>query len=531
MTDRHGPTSLAPAAPFAVAAAVPFLALLVPPDTHEAPQTWAAAALTVLIGVLALFARRLGVPSWMQGSLALLYLPVVALLRDSEGGALSGYGPLLLIPLLWVALYGDRRTLALCIVGIGLVLVLPVWLIGGTGYEEDVETRRTVVWIIASLLVGPTVQELVRRTRSGEQRYRSVFEQVRDVVFQTDSSGRWMLLNPAWTALTGHETASTIGRPIDDFLHPDDRTPTRTALQQLVSASVAEYRAELRIVTIAGEERWVEASFHRIEPEPGSRPDPDHAAAIGGTLTDVTDRHEAERMKEQFFALVSHELRTPLAAIVGYLELLEEEEYERLSEDGRSFVAVMQRNSVRLMRLIADLLFAAQVDAGTMTLLSEPVDLAAVVRESCESIAPRAADAGLELQHQVEFEPVIMGDRERLGQVLDNLLGNALKFTPAGGKIVARLMAAATDGIAPHATIEVVDSGPGISEADQARLFRRFQRARSADEQAVQGVGLGLAITRAIVEGHGGRITVHSSLGEGSCFRVALPLHADPDRD
>jgi signal transduction histidine kinase len=241
-------------------------------------------------------------------------------------------------------------------------------------------------------------------------------------------------------------------------------------------------------------------------------------------LSDVTARREAERMKDEFSALVSHELRTPLTSIIGYLELLRDDA-ERDGDDPSArqrvqFLNVVDRNARRLLRLVGDLLFVAQVEAGKLSLDEGDVDLGTIARESVEAAAPRAAHAGVELTLEATDVPAVRGDRDRLGQALDNLVSNAIKFTPEGGRVVVGL--ACEDD---RAVLEVSDTGIGISEVDMQQLFQRFFRTQRATSAAIPGVGLGLTIAQAIVHGHDGQISVQSLDGEGTTFRIELPLH------
>lgn len=504
-------------AAFVVAMALPFLLPLLPGARHDLAGTLLALALNIAIVALGYVSLRHGL-RWAETPLALSYLLVVAILRDTQGGAVSGYGPLLLIPLLWIAMHGSRGGMAACIVGIGVVLILPVYLIGGSGYQQDVEVRRTIVWIVVAALVGPTVQRLVHSLRESELQYRSVFENVREVIFQTDFDGRWTMLNPAWTEITGHPVANSIGQPFTDFVHPDDRSGNAAKFEQLRAEATDGYHHAMRYTTLDGSHRWLEVWARRHYNSVGD------VLGVTGTLIDITDRFEAERLKEQFFALISHELRTPLASIIGYLELLEEEDGDRLSPEGSGFVTVMQRSSQRLMRLIGDLLFAAQVEAGQLALLQEATDIASVVRHASDAFAPLAAERELDLRCAIDPDlGVIDGDPHRLGQVVDNLLSNALKFTPRGGSVELRLQEALGPNGELGVRLQVQDDGPGIPQSEQAILFERFQRASAADAQAIQGVGLGLAIVRAIVDGHGGAITLRSRVGAGTTFEVWLP--------
>jgi signal transduction histidine kinase len=226
---------------------------------------------------------------------------------------------------------------------------------------------------------------------------------------------------------------------------------------------------------------------------------------------------EADRMKDEFVALVSHDLRTPLTSIIGYLELALEN--EDLPQTERRYLEVVERNSERLMHLVNDLLFVARLEAGEMDIHLDELDLATVVRQAVEEAGPRARAKEIALETETDSAPTVSADRGRMFQLLDNLVGNAIKFTPAGGKVEVRLSRRGD-----FARLEVEDSGIGIAPDDQRRLFERFFRAANTRGDQASGTGLGLYIARAIVEAHGGSIDVSSTLGAGTCFCVELPL-------
>ena len=228
---------------------------------------------------------------------------------------------------------------------------------------------------------------------------------------------------------------------------------------------------------------------------------------------------ELDRLKDEFLSLVSHELRTPLTSIRGYLDLVLDEEAGELNPEQRRFLKAVERNSGRLLRLVGDLLFVAQADAGRLTLERAKVDVAALAADCVEAARPVAAQRSIELHLAAEPVPALVGDRGRLAQVLDNLVSNALKFTPEGGRVEVR-----TSVTGDYVRLEVEDSGIGIPAEEQPRLFERFFRAASATEQAIPGTGLGLAIVKAIVEAHAGRIELVSAPGKGTTFLVELPL-------
>ncbi len=184
---------------------------------------------------------------------------------------------------------------------------------------------------------------------------------------------------------------------------------------------------------------------------------------------------------------------------------------------------MIERNARRLVRIVGDLLFAAQVDGSPLLLEPGEVDLAALVRDAVELARPRAEQCGVALATELQALEPCVGDRDRLAQVLDNLLSNALKFTRPGGRVVVRL-----SGDGASAQIEVEDSGVGIPAEELPHLFDRFYRARNATGRSIPGLGLGLAIVRTVVEAHGGTVSVRSRHGEGACFTIALPA-ADTD--
>ena len=250
------------------------------------------------------------------------------------------------------------------------------------------------------------------------------------------------------------------------------------------------------------------------------------AETIQRLLAEQNERlREVDRMKDEFVSLVSHELRTPLTSICGYVELLTEEGAE-LTADQRRFLSIVDRNSHRLVELVGDLLFLAQIDAGKFTIEREEFDLAQLVLESVEACRPLAETREIELSDEIGSLPPFVGDRGRVAQILDNLVSNALKFTPSGGRVHVTLKA---DG--GRALLEVADTGVGIPANEQSQLFERFFRSSAARENAIPGTGLGLTITKAIVERHGGTIALESAENAGTTVSVELPVEAPADAD
>jgi len=248
--------------------------------------------------------------------------------------------------------------------------------------------------------------------------------------------------------------------------------------------------------------------------------------AIQGLVAQTAERaaelERAAHAKDDFLALVSHELRTPLTSIIGYVEMLAEDRTSTLDEQ-RRFLEIVLHNAERLARLVNDLLFVARADLDRLDLTLGPVEIAPLLAEVAGSARPAAEAKGVELWVEATASGAALGDRERLRQVLDNLVSNGVKFTPEGGRVA--MSASRSDG---HILIGISDTGVGIAESELPHLFQRFYRTPTALAQAIPGTGLGLVIAQAIAHAHGGEIRVDSRLGEGTRFTFAIPRAEEP---
>lgn len=303
--------------------------------------------------------------------------------------------------------------------------------------------------------------------------------------------------------------------------------PAGDALDELLAASHFEFRHDSeRAVRIAGLLGWMKGIVAALavalvlRRAARMRARSAKAEAESQLISDLNFKlRESDRIKDEFVATVSHELRTPLTSIRGYLELMLDQE-AGLSKQGRDFLAVVDRNSKRLLGLVTDLLFLAQADGDQFELKIEPFDPQQLVEEALASAQPHAAAQQITLVSRVGLVPEVAGDRARLAQMLDNLVSNALKFTPPGGRVEVRLYSEA-DG---STVLEVADTGMGIPKAEQEMLFTRFFRSSTATKNLIAGTGLGLSIVKLTAEAHGGTLSVESVEGEGTTFRVVLPL-------
>jgi signal transduction histidine kinase len=346
---------------------------------------------------------------------------------------------------------------------------------------------------------------------------RAVLDSTVDGILLSDADGNVQLANRPVLILTRELGMSYEGPVVDRLLSVAHRVKDEE-----------KYRAAMESLRSNPDE----ATFDEFEDAVSGRVFQGFTAPVrddrGGflgrvwTLREVTQQRELDRLKDDFVATVSHELRTPLTSMMGFLEMIREGEAGQLTDEQKRFLAIVYRSSERLQRLVGDLLFVARLDANGLQLHFDDVDVAEVVGDAVESASALARSRTIEFRSELADVPVVTGDKERLSQLVGNLISNALKFTPAGGTVTARTF---TDG--DNAVIDVSDTGIGIPEAEQSRLFQRFFRSSTATDQAIPGTGLGLAISRAIAEAHGGTISVRSQPGAGTSFRVELPFDAE----
>lgn len=233
-----------------------------------------------------------------------------------------------------------------------------------------------------------------------------------------------------------------------------------------------------------------------------------------------------DEMKSKFVAIAAHELRSPLTAITGYLELLMDDGADCFSDLQRDYLGIIQGSAHRLLTITNDLLDLTRIEAGRLELVLQPADLGAVLRAVASEYAAQIAAKTQQLTLTIPDDlPAVLCDNVRAAQIIGNLISNATKYTPAGGRIEIQLERAADEGFLQ---IAVRDTGVGIPAAEQKKLFERFFRASSASAAGALGAGLGLHITRALVELHGGRIWLESEAGQGAAFFVTFPISDTP---
>ena len=294
------------------------------------------------------------------------------------------------------------------------------------------------------------------------------------------------------------------------LLHPDDRE--RVLSEDARTEATGEpFSVEYRAFTRDGRLMWLRDEAVLVRDDSG-RP-----LYWQGVKYDITDRKRLDEMKDSFVSTVSHELRTPLTSIKGYLEALIEDEGGSLNDEQREYAEVAYRNATRLQMLVEDLLLLSRLDVGRLKMNTEVLEVGEVLRQVEQEFSRVAQEINIALAVRAEPDLKIVGDRLRIAQVMSNLVGNALKFTPPDRRVSVSARRGHDEVI-----VDVVDEGVGIPAAELPRLTERFFRASTAG--TVQGTGLGLAITKDIIERHGGRLEVESEEGAGSTFRVVVPV-------
>lgn len=563
--DRPSPLVKQSATVAGVVGALIALALYPDVNISNLPTFWGG---LVLIGVATALAAVLTArPQLMR---VVMLVPAIDLLglgafRAGTGANASLFAALLILPVIWMASGNGRRHIIYASVGTSVALMTPL-LLGLARPETTGDWLRGVFTPLVFAAAAAIVNELARQSRQqvqsikrladdketmlqrtieyaaqlqeSEAKYRAADRMFRGVwnavteqsVIGTDATGLIDAWNPGATRILGPTAADAEDKlHIYDFHLPEELEerarqlnypPGETVLNPGFSALVETARLgraeslEWTYVRPDGQHVPVQLSVTKRTDESG------RTLGYLFVANDVTQAREVARLKDEFVGLISHELRTPLSSILGYLELMRDDEETPLSAEHLQYLGVAERNAHRLLRLVGDLLFTAQVESGKFPLDARDIALGTIASASVESARPVADAAGIRLIEQVPDSPMIVhGDPVRLGQAVDNLVSNAIKFTPRGGTVTVAL---SVEGA--NALITVRDTGMGIAESELDQLFSRFFRATTATRNAVPGVGLGLTITKAIVTAHGGEMGVASEEGVGTQFSMTLPL-------
>jgi len=337
----------------------------------------------------------------------------------------------------------------------------------------------------------------------------------------TTGNERIVFANPSLERMLGYKPGELVGRRAADVMAPEELTPQEEAEREEARRCLQERGHciyEGRRVRRDGTTIWCRTTTTTFE-------HPRYGPVWVAVQQDITEERRAreaalelERAKSEFLGSVSHELRTPLTSILGYAALLREDT-DGIADAG-DHIDVIERNARRQLRLVEDLLSIARIQAGEFEIHRLPLDLAELVRLGVEAMRPAATEAELRLESDCAGPARVLGDADRLEQVLANLLSNAIKFTPRGGRVAVGLRT--TSG---EAVLTVTDTGPGIPPQERERLFERLFRGEEVKQLQVSGAGLGLAIASSIAEAHEGTIQARTDPEHGGAtFELTLPL-------
>ena len=362
--------------------------------------------------------------------------------------------------------------------------------------EEEVEALTALAGNASAVLSNA---ELYQRVALERERSYAILSNIADGIVAVDREGKVVLWNESAEAITGVPGAAALGR-----------TPVEVLQRELASGDEGSAGERLLSIQRGGDEVWLsltEAVMH------------DPVGSVSGRIfafRDVSSERIVEEMKSTFVSTVSHRLRAPLTSIYGFAETLLRRDVLFGEEERRTFLEYISSEAQRLTTIVDTLLSVARLEAGDMQVELAPTDLRAVVSDAISSVQEGAAVNGHRFVLELPDEPLAASaDREKLVQILRNLLDNAVKFSPDGGTVTVE-----AHRRAGRVEVRVVDQGEGIPEADREHIFSKFHRADSGDS----GAGLGLFIARGLVLAMGGRIWVDSAEGGGSSFAFELPL-------
>lgn len=390
------------------------------------------------------------------------------------------------------------------------------------GTTFDADGANTPVRGPDGLLVMVTIRD-VKDLSLDEIRFRGLLESAPDATLILDSDGRIVLTNGQAERLFGLERIRMFDQSLE-LLFPGHHTNMLLdRIRTVHRAALADPTSHAALPTFELEAVRADQQVVPVEIQVAPLPTTEGLLLRVG-VRDISERQrlqaETDRIKDEFLATVSHELRTPLTSILGYAELLEDLGPDQVGDHARVFIDVITRGARRELRLVDDLLTLVWIANGELSLRPTLVDLRQVVVETIESLEPAALDADVLMSFVTDGTDVhVRGDRDRLGQAIDNVITNAIKFAPQDSQVHIDL---GTE--ADMATLKITDSGPGIPNDDLGQVFDRLYRGEHAVKTEKQGAGLGLPIVKAIVDAHHGKVNVTSAPGVETCFEILLPL-------
>jgi cell cycle sensor histidine kinase DivJ len=470
---------------------------------------------------------------------ALALTALAALVALCTGGIGSFATVWLVVVPVEAALSASRRIVALA-TGLALAAAGLLLLLGAGGYlpyavtSPDQQSTLAALGIVSATLYAAGLAlgaELLVRTGASllhaeEDRHRLLAHSMTDVVIRHGRNGSVLSAPRADESIVGVQASELLGNGLFDRVHVADRPAYLAALAD--AASLNEERSlELRIRCGAGQFRWVDMRCLPRESGAGER-------EVVAVLRDISERklqdraietaraesERADAAKIRFIATMSHELRTPLNAIIGFSDMLTNESLDLDPRRRLEYAKLINDSGRHLLSVVNGILDVSKIENGNFEITPEPFTPAPAIESCADLLALKAQDAGVELTMRIAPDlPEVAADRRAFNQILINLISNAVKFTPRGGRVT---VSARCDG--PKLAVTVEDTGVGIGETDLPRLGEAFFQGRASYDRRHDGTGLGLSIVKGLVHLHGGEVDIKSRLGEGTRVTVRLPF-------
>jgi PAS domain S-box-containing protein len=386
---------------------------------------------------------------------------------------------------------------------------------------ENTRLKEEVGKLQNELKETQALKQEYKKITAEKERVENIISHMAEGLVVVDAEGKVMLMNPVAQKLLNIQQEEAVGKPLRENIK-DEHLLAFT--KDLKPDSEGNLTKEIELLSQdESTKRVLRTSSARVENQEG------RAVGMVTVLNDITRQKELEQLKSDFVTSVSHELRTPLVVIQQSLSILNSEITEKLNDDQKKFMNNAKNNLGRLKNLINDLLDMASIEAGKLKLKFGLFDINSVAQGVVEFMDKWAKDKNVTLEAKLlTVETKVLMDKDRITQVITNLVGNAIKFTPEGGRVSIILNERAADDffIQPAVEVSIIDTGIGIEQKDSERIFAKFEQAHTNDPTGIKGTGLGLAIAREIVNLHKGKIWVESEVGKGSKFTFLLPKNA-----
>lgn len=496
-----------------------FLAVLFNPITLLHPAFFLVLFLHVVIFAACLVLPWNRLPRWSFVFIPVLDCLVLGLLRELGGPVLSVVGLVMAFPVIWLSVSTSKVRVALALLAPLCATVASPFVLG-----DEVERSELIRMIVFPAIMGGlaitghlVARGLIRHSDRLERKDRELVRlhgatkehaQLLDTVLETVNVGVWAMDTNGADILTNRRLRAdrTWVQESTEAINPFTVGPRQSDGEPGNPADLAvrgaSFTSRLVRVGVGEKQRTFSAA---------ARPILDEAGKLKGSIiafTDVTALVKAQTARDKFVATISHELRTPLTSILGYLEILDD-------QPNPAFMGIIERNAERLLTLVNDLLLVASED---LELRRRPTNVSELLQESVKNARPAAAARGIAIAVQIHGDVAADVDPGQFSKAIDQLISNAIKFSPEGTRVVIGLR-----GNNGEVELSVRDHGIGMTEQEQDEAFTKFFRADRAMESAIPGAGLGLPLSKAIIEAHGGTIGLNSQPGSGTTVTVTLP--------